>query len=346
MSDLLKKMLSLTDNTYADVMSTSTFFADKKDDKGIVVDVPLLNIALSGKIDEGLREGILMISGESKRFKTLFGLYLLSAFQKKYKDGVCIFYDTEFGTPPSYLTKFNLDLKRIIHIPIDCVEALKHDIMKKIDGLKEEKDEENKVLVFVDSLGALASRKEIDDALEGNEKTDMTRAKAIKSLFRIITANLNILGIPMIVINHCYKEQTAANPKYARDIVGGGQAVQLAPDVGWIIQRQQDKEDDEIKGYKFIINIDKSRYMKDRVKLPITVRWESGIHKYSGLSDLAIEFKIIEECKLEDVKGKPAGLKFNKRIIPMIGQDLNKEFWEDVIKNSELSKKIEEKYKL
>ncbi len=59
----------------------------------------------------------------------------------------------------------------------------------------------------MDSIGQLASLKEIEDAKDGKNKADMSRAKAIKSLFRIITADLGYLEIPLVATNHIYMSQ-------------------------------------------------------------------------------------------------------------------------------------------
>jgi hypothetical protein len=61
-----------------------------------------------------------------------------------------------------------------------------------------------KIFIALDSLGMLATTKEIDDAISGNTAADMTRAKSIRSLFRIITSDLTGLGIPFIFTNHTY----------------------------------------------------------------------------------------------------------------------------------------------
>ena len=91
---------------------------------------------------------------------------------------------------------------------------MKHDIMKQLQGL----DPKERVVIVFDSMGNLASKKEVDDAVEGKSVADMTRAKAFKSLFRMVTPYLNSLDIPMIVVNHTYKEMSL----YPKDIVSGG----------------------------------------------------------------------------------------------------------------------------
>ena len=41
-------------------------------------------------------------------------------------------------------------------------------------------------------------------------------------------------------------------------------------------------------GYDFIIDVEKSRFVKEKSKIPITVSWDGGIERYSGLLDVAL----------------------------------------------------------
>ena len=150
-------------------------------------------------------------------------------------------------------------------------------------------------MVIVDSIGNLASKKEVEDALEGKAVADMTRAKQLKSLFRMITPHLSIKDIPMVVVNHTYKEIGM----FPKDIVGGGTGAYYGADNIWIIGRQQekDKSTNEIDGYHFVINVEKSRYVKEKSKIPISLTYEGGINKWSGLFDIALEGNFIAKPK-------------------------------------------------
>jgi hypothetical protein len=57
----------------------------------------------------------------------------------------------------------------------------------------------------------------------------------------------------------------------------------------FIITKAQEKDADGLAGWKFTINIEKSRYVKEKSKLPFKVLYESGIQKWSSLFDLALE---------------------------------------------------------
>lgn len=57
----------------------------------------------------------------------------------------------------------------------------------------------------------------------------------------------------------------------------------------FIIGKRQDKVSGELQGNEFIINIDKSRFVREKEKIAISVSFEQGISKWSGLFDVALE---------------------------------------------------------
>lgn len=195
MSKLLDRLKKNSTVKLSSVMNDSKFFNEKGLTK---TDLPILNLALSGSINGGLASGLTIVAAPSRHFKSNLSLFMVSAYMKKFPEAVCIFYDSEFGSPPDYLNSFEIDLDRVLHTPVATVEELRSDITVQLDGI----ERGDKVIIFLDSIGNLASKKETQDALDGKEKADMTRAKTIKSLFRIVTPQLTLKDIPMIVINH------------------------------------------------------------------------------------------------------------------------------------------------
>lgn len=278
MSDLLNKLRKNTTIKDSDILSDSKFFNAKD---MVATTVPAINIALSGKINGGLTPGLTIWAGPSKHFKTSFSLLMAKAYMDKYDDAVMLFYDSEFGTPQSYFDSFGIDTTRVLHTPITDVEQLKFDIMHQFEEIKRD----DHVIVVIDSVGNLASKKEVDDALKQNSAADMTRAKQLKSLFRMVTPHLNLKDIPLVVVNHTYQTQEM----YSKAVVSGGTGIYYSADNIFIIGRQQEKDGKDVTGYNFIINVEKSRFVKEKSKIPIEVSWDKGISKWSGLMDMALE---------------------------------------------------------
>ena len=250
-----------------------------------------------------------------------------------------LFYDSEFGTPQSYFDTFGIPLDRVVHTPITDVEQLKHDVMKQLASL----ERSDKVCIVIDSVGNLASKKEVDDALEGKSVADMSRAKALKSLFRMVTPHLTLKDLPMIVVNHTYKEMAL----YPRDIVSGGTGIYYSANTIWILGRQQEKDSDGITGYHFVINVEKSRFVREKSKIPITVSFTGGIKKWSGLLDLALEAKVMAKPKngwyqlVDPETGELIGN--NMRLAEV---EDNKELWMALLKEGKLTEFIKNKYSL
>ena len=330
---ILEKLKKTSTIKETSILSDSKFF-EKKD--MITTSIPMLNVALSGRLDGGLVPGLTLICGPSKHFKTCFSLIMAKAYMDKYPESALLFYDSEFGSPQAYFKTFGINPERVLHTPITDLEQLKFDITRQINEL----GRNDKVIIILDSLGNLASKKEAEDALEGRGAADMSRAKQIKSLFRIVTPHLTMKDLPFIAVNHIYMEQGL----YPKAVVSGGSGPYLSADTIWILGRQQEKDGKDLTGYNFIINIEKSRYVREKSKIPIEVSFEGGISTWSGLLDIALESKHVI---------KPS-VGWYQKIDPETGEVLDKkyrmadtdtkEFWLPILKSKSFRNYIEENY--
>ena len=335
MSALLDRMKKSGSIKSTALLTESTFFM-KKD--VVETDLPILNIAFSGDIDGGLIPGLTILAGASKSFKTLLGLYCLKAYMNKYPDAICLFYDSEFGVTPDYIKSNGIDGSRILHIPVEHVEQLKFDIVKRLEEIKRG----DKVFIFVDSLGNLASKKEVDDANDEKSVADMSRAKAIRSLLRIVTPHLTMKDLPCIIVNHVYNTMEL----YSKVVIPGGTAVTYAANQIFVITKAQEKEGTELVGYNFTINIEKSRFVREKSKLPFTVTYEDGIQKYSGLLDIAMDTGFVIKPsngwyqKVDKITGEIIDGKFRFK------DTQNKEFWDSILNSKLFKSAVKSKYQL
>jgi len=329
--DKIKKNSTIKDSA---ILAKSKFFNEKD---MIATSVPMINVALSGRLDGGLTPGLTMWAGPSKHFKTAFSLLMAKSYMEKYPEAVMLFYDSEFGTPKSYFETFNIDMNRVLHTPLTDIEQLKFDIMKQLEGI----ERGDNVIILVDSIGNLASKKEVEDALEGKSVADMSRAKQVKSLFRMVTPHLSLKDIPMVVVNHTYKTMEL----YAKDVVGGGTGSYYSADNIFILGRQQEKEGTEIVGYNFIINVEKSRYVKEKSKIPITVAYEGGMNKYSGLMDVALEGNFVTKpsngwyAKVDPETGEIGDKK-------RLADTMTAEFWDELLESETFKEYVRKKYEI
>lgn len=330
--DRLKKNSTIKET---DILAESKFFEESD---RVTTLVPAINVALSGELDGGFGSGLIVWAGPSKHFKTSFTLLMMKAYLDKHKDAIALFYDSEFGSPQSYFDSFGIDASRVLHTPVANIEELKFDIMQQLSEIKRG----DKVFIALDSAGNIASKKEVDDALEGKSVADMSRAKQLKSLFRMITPELTIKQLPMVVVNHTYKEQGL----YPKDIVSGGTGIYYAANTIFIIGRQQEKDGQEVTGYNFVINVEKSRFSREKSKIPVTVMHDTGISKWSGLLEMALESGHVVKpsngwySRVNESTGEIEDKKFREK-------DTNSgEFWGQVLMQQSFRDWVRSKYQV
>ena len=207
--------------------------------------------------------------------------------------------------------------------------------MQQLNGL----ERGDNIMIVVDSIGNLASKKEVEDALEGKSVADMTRAKQMKSLFRMVTPHLTIKDIPAIVVNHTYKEIGL----FPKDVVSGGTGVYYSADNIFIIGRRQQKTGTDVTGYEFIINVEKSRFVREKSKIPVEVTWENGISKWSGLLEMALASGHV--IKPSNGWYQRVDMDTGETIDPKVRQkDLGKDFWLPILSDSRFGDWVTKRY--
>jgi RecA/RadA recombinase len=318
-----------------DTLENSIYFGEKDI---VTTSVPMINVALSGDVDGGLSSGLTVLAGPSKHFKTSFALLMAGAYMKEHDDAVMLFYDSEFGSPQSYFESFGIDVSRVLHTPITDVEQLKFDLVNQLDTI----ERDDKVIVVIDSIGNLASKKELEDALNEKSVADMSRAKALKGLFRMVTPYLTMKNIPLLAVNHTYQEIGL----FPKAVVSGGTGIYYSADNIWIIGRRQNKKGSEVKGYDFVVNVEKSRFVKEKSKIPISVTWEGGISEYSGLLDVALAGNYVAKpsngwyCRVDRETGELLDPKVREK------DTLDKEFWNPIFEGTDFKKFIKGHYQI
>lgn len=296
----------------------------------------VLNVAFSGSLDGGFGSGLTQFAGPSKHFKTMLMLLCAAAFLRDEPEGVVVFYDNEFGASSDYFESLGIDTDRVFHIPFMHIEDLKFDMVKKLEAF----DRKDKVMIIIDSIGNAASKKEVEDAKDEKSVADMTRAKAIKSLWRIVTPYLTMKDIPCITVNHVYSSQGL----FASTVVSGGTGIMYSSNNVFIIGRSQVKDGRDVVGYDFKINIEKSRGCREKSVLPFTVTYDGGINEYAGLFELARELGYIKMVssgwysrvlngEVEDKKWRLKDAEFDD------------EFWKPILE-SDFNETVKSRFKL
>lgn len=251
--------------------------------------VYLLNAALSADMLKGgvSTSRITAFAGESGSGKS----YLCySVARHAQADGYSIIYiDTEMSIELGDLTNHKIDItpEKFRLIRSNKVEDVNILLTQLINELKEQKlagFELPKLMIILDSVGQMASNKEIEDLLKSNVKVDFTKSKALGSLFRSINSDLGFLEIPFLATNHSYLTMDM----YPVEKLKGGNGLLYSASVIGFMSKSKYKsgEEDEMdlgaSGITVTFKTQKSRLARPK-KIKFDISFISGLNPYSGL---------------------------------------------------------------
>lgn len=255
------------------------------------------NACLTGSIFKGIPNNrSFCISGESGVGKTYLLLNISREAQKK---GIfVIWYDSENAIDKSQLIQFGVDPSKFRYEPVGTVQEFKTSITQTLDLLIEKKEAGMNipsVLFVLDSVGNLATQKEIDDAKSASDKADMTRAKQIRAIFRIIVSKMGIIGSTFAFSNHIYM----TTDMFAQRVQSGGKGLVYGASIILNLSKAKLKEgtDNSQTGIIVTAEPDKNRFCKP-TKVKFYISYVNGMNPYVGLEEY-ISFK---RCGIQ--KGK------------------------------------------
>jgi RecA/RadA recombinase len=276
-------------NPFGDVISKSDF---SKITEWVNTGNYHLNAVFSGDLFGGIPNNrTICLAGDSGTGKTFL---LLNMCREAQKMGYyVIYYDTEGAVDVDNIQNFGVDPERFDHQPMSDIAKFRTSIttlVKKLMEAKEKGFKTPKIFVALDSLGMLATQKEIDDAISGNTAADMTRAKSIRSLFRIITSDLTGLGIPFVFTNHTY----ASTGMFPTVNLSGGGGLIYSASVILALSKAQIKEGTVQTGIIVTVKTLKNRFGKP-IPIKFHIRWDRGMNPYIGME----EYMNWENCGIQ-----------------------------------------------
>ena len=206
----LKKALKPLKNEYASMVEDGL----TTDNTGFIdTGSYIVNAQFSGSIYGGFPSNkMTIIAGPSGVGKSFFALSTVKSFQDKYPTGEVAYFDSEAAFTKEMFENRGMDVSRIAMIPVSSVDDFKFQSLNLLDQYEAiPKDERPPLMLVLDSLGNLATVKEITDATEGKSVADMTRGKSIRSVFRVVTLKMGKLNVPLVCTNHTYACLTAGH---------------------------------------------------------------------------------------------------------------------------------------
>ena len=314
----------------------------------------VLNAIISGSLYGGVPMGrITGFSGPSAAGKTYIINKILANGQKK--GMIPVIFDTEAAVDASSTLGVGLNNDEVKYVPVQTVEDCRNQISAFLDGVIEAKMRD-KFIISIDSLGNLASQKEIDDAEKGKTAMDMgTRAKGLKSMMRLLTFKAAQAGVTILFSNHTYDDPSAMFPTLVKAQSGGKGPVYLASVLVQLAKRDEKHdasrgdsdellpEANKVSGTTLRALTVKNRFVPPFLECEAYLNFKKGLDKYSGLREMAVNHGVIiqtgstftmPEVK-EGVPGKKLGYYKNWKD--------NTELWDDYILPN-LEKELKKQY--
>ena len=283
-----------------------------------------LNALLSGSLYGGVPSNkITCLAGSESVGKTFFALSIAKNFLDTNKDGIILYFESEGALTTDMITDRDIDADRFVIFPVATVEDFRTQCIKVIEGVPKE----TKVMIFLDSLGNLSTRKEMDDSASGSDKRDMTRAPVVRGTFRTLALKLSVKNIPLIITNHTYDKVGSMFP--SKEISGGG-GIKYAASVIVTLGKRKVKEGTEVLGNIIKCKLVKGRFTKEESIIETHLDYQTGLDKYFGLVAIAEKYGIFK--KVSTRFEMPDGTKvFEKAIV----NNPEKYFTEDIMKQLE-----------
>jgi RecA/RadA recombinase len=296
----------------------------------------MFNAIVSGSLYGGIPSNkITALAGESGTGKTFFCLSVVRSFLDTNPEGGVIYFETESAISKKMIENRGIDSKRMIIFPVATIEEFRTQSVRIIDKYMETPKEERKPLMFVlDSLGMLATNKEVEDASNDKNVRDMTKAQLVKSVFRILTLKLGKANIPMIVTNHTYDVVGSYVPTKE---MGGGSGLKYSASTIIFLSKKKEKDGTDLVGNIIKCEAKKSRLTREGSKAEVRLFFdERGLEKYYGLLELAERAKIWKVAAGRyEVDGKKI---YGKEIL----KNPEKYFTEDIM--NQLEKQVKKEF--
>lgn len=246
-----------------------------------------LNAQVSGSIYGGIPNNkVTAIAGDPATGKTFFALSMMTNFLRDNPTGGVVYFDTEAAVTRQMMVDRGIDADRVIISQPVTVQQFRHTCLNILEKYME-RSSRPPMLMVLDSLGQLSTTKEITDIAEGKDTRDMTRAQLIRGTFRAISLALAKARVPLIITNHTYETMGL----YAQKEMGGGSGLKYAASTVLFLSKAKDRDVQAgpVTGVIITSTAVKSRFTIPDTKVKAKLSFTSGLNRYYGLADLAVE---------------------------------------------------------
>lgn len=282
-----------------------------------------LNRVLTGDIHKGIPVGrISTLFGASGSGKSLIAANTAALALKNNKVDVVYIFDSEGGTLVNIFKKHGVDMDCVNHIPVASVEQCSTKMLQVYDDLVKarqeyladpENNDDIRALCILDSYGALAADKLMNDAVN-KDKTSMDMglgAKLKNNMMRGLMMRVVMSNATLIIINHEYQDPGAMFTSKVHNMAGGlgiqfASHVQLqcekllvkSTDTEFMTGLESDNADvGFFKGNRMRFFVVKNRVCKPAYQATVYIDFNTGIAKYDGLVEDAVKMGYLSEVR-------------------------------------------------
>jgi RecA/RadA recombinase len=182
---------------------------------------------------------------------------------------------------------------RMMIVPVSTIEEFRTQSCRILDKYMEQDKADRQPMLFVlDSLGMLASNKEVEDVANDKQVRDMTKSQLIKGAFRVLTLKLGKANVPMLVTNHTYDVIGSYVPMKE---MGGGSGLKYASSTIIYLSKKKEKDGTEVVGNIIRCKAHKSRLTKENSQVETRLYYDRGLDRYYGLLELGIKYGVFEK---------------------------------------------------
>ena len=261
-----------------------------------------LNAIISGSVFGGIPVGrVCGFFGPPATGKTLIINKIIANAQ--HKGFRAIYFDSEQALDKQVALRLGCDVEKIKHIPVEIIEECRNQSFQILTKLIE-MGVKKKIIVAIDSIGALNTAKELNDSLDNKNASDMgLKAKQLKSMLLKLTYRAAKSETPVLFTNHIYESIGDMYPSMVKKQSGGMSPlfiasllvqlsttnIKVADDKGQI-----GKLSDKISGANLRAFITKNRFIPPYLSNEMYLNFKTGLDRYSGLLDLAVKMGYIQ----------------------------------------------------
>jgi RecA/RadA recombinase len=254
-------------------------------------------------------------------------------FQKE--DGTIVLIDSEFASEAEALSNLGLDTDNILYLPLSHIkdDVKEQSITYQLNEIFKDIERGEKVMIILDSLGALQTKNTLQNIEKNSTSMDMKIAMEKKAFMSFLTALVGQKGIPCLVLNHSY--EAVGSFTGGQEVAGGG-ALYYPSTILLMGSKAQMKINDEVQGTLLRTQVYKGRLSREKAIGKWAMHYEHGILYSYGLDELALEGGYIEETK----EGRSTVYKFGELSCPKKTYMLPEynSFWESLLKDTDFGK--------